>query len=100
MSYRIKLLPEARLDIKEIMEWYNEEKLGLGRRFYESLKSRLVYIRKYPLHCQVSYRDVRNILVDSFPYQVHYRIEEPDRLIVVFAVTHTSRDPRVWKNKR
>jgi len=100
MTYRIKLLPEARFDINEIMEWYNEEKRGLGKRFYGALKSRLDYIRKYPLHCQVSYRDVRNILLDSFPYQVHYRIEEPDGSIVVLAVTHTSRNPRVWKSKR
>src|SRR5690606_1209920 len=100
MSYKIKLLREASLDIKEIIEWYNEEKPGLGKRFYGSLKSRLNYIRKYPFHCQVGYRDVRNLLVDKFPYQVHYRIEEPDKSIIVFAVTHTSRDPRVWKNER
>ncbi|WP_209328778.1 type II toxin-antitoxin system RelE/ParE family toxin [Lunatimonas salinarum] len=100
MSYKIKLLQEARLDIKEIIAWYNEEKPELGKRFYESLKSRLNYIRKYPLHCQVGYRDVRNILVDKFPYQVHYRIEELEKSIIVFAVTHTSRNPRVWKDKK
>ncbi|MCC5938851.1 MAG: hypothetical protein JJU34_16345 [Lunatimonas sp.] len=66
MSYKIKLLHEARLDIKEIIAWYNEEKRGLGKRFFESLKSRLNYIRKYPMHCQVGYLDVRNILVDNF----------------------------------
>ncbi|WP_162419125.1 type II toxin-antitoxin system RelE/ParE family toxin [Cyclobacterium roseum] len=99
MTYSIKLLPEARFDIKEIMEWYNEEKPGLGKGFYLALKSRLDYIQRYPLHCQVSYRDVRSILLDRFPYQVHYRIEETDGLIVVFAITHTSRDPRVWKSK-
>lgn len=100
MSYKIKLLREARLDIKEIIEWYDEEKPGLGKRFYESLKSKLNYIRKHPLHCQVSYRDVRNILVDKYPYQVHYRIEQLDQSIIVFAVTHTSRNPRFWKKER
>ncbi len=100
MSYKVKLLSEASLDIKEIIEWYNEERQGLGRRFYESLKSRLNYISNYPFHCQVGYRDVRNILVDKFPYQIHFRIKEPDKSIIVIAVTHTSRDPRVWKSKR
>ncbi|WP_162419128.1 type II toxin-antitoxin system RelE/ParE family toxin [Cyclobacterium roseum] len=100
MTYRIKLLPEASFDVREIMEWYDEEKPGLGDRFFESLKSGLNYIKKYPLHCQVRYRDVRNILVEKFPYQIHYRVEEPDRSVIVFAVTHTSRNPRVWKNKR
>jgi plasmid stabilization system protein ParE len=100
MTYRIKLLPEVRFDIKEIMEWYNEERPGLGKAFYLALKSRLDYIRRYPMHCQVSYRDLRSILLDRFPYQVHYKIEETDGLIVVFAITHTSRDPEVWKSKR
>lgn len=67
MTYRIKLLPEVRFDIKEIMEWYNEERPGLGKAFYLALKSRLDYIRRYPMHCQVSYRDLRSILLDRFP---------------------------------
>lgn len=99
MSYRIKLLPEARLDIKEIIEWYNGKKRGLGKWFYESLKSRIDYIRKNPLHYQVIYRDIRNAPINRFPYQVHYRVEESDKLVIVFGVTHTRRDPRVWKNE-
>lgn len=100
MSYKIKLLQEAFLDIKEIVKWYNEEQPGLGKRFYGSLKLRLSYIKKYPLHFHVNYRDVRDVLVENFPYQVHYRVEEPDKLIIVLAITHTSRDPSVWKTKR
>ncbi|AEL25661.1 MULTISPECIES: type II toxin-antitoxin system RelE/ParE family toxin [Cyclobacterium] len=100
MSYKVKLLSEASLDIKEIIEWYNEEKQGLGRRFYKSLKSRLNYISNYPFHCQVAYRDIRNILVDKFPYQIHFRIKESEKSIIVIAITHTSRNPRVWKRKR
>lgn len=100
MSYKIKLLQETRLDIKEIMQFYDEENPGLGKRFYESLKSRFNYIQKYPFHCQVTYRDSRNILVVYFPYQVHYRIEEADKFVIVFAVTHTSRNPKFWKKKR
>lgn len=100
MSYKIKLLQEARLDIKESIEWYNDQKAGLGKQFYESVKLRLQYIQRNPLHYQVSYRDIRNALVDKFPHQVHYRVEESSQLIVVFAVTHSSRDPRIWKSRR
>ena len=100
MSYKIKLLPEARLDIKESIEWYNNQKAGLGKRFYEAVKSRLQHIEKNPLHYQVSYKDVRNALVDKFPHQVYYRVEESSQSIIVFAVTHSSRDPRIWRSRR
>lgn len=97
--YKIKLLPDARLDLKESIGWYNQQKAGLGKRFYESEKSKLNYIKNNPLHYQVSYRDVRNALVNKFPYQIHYRIEEESKRIVVFGVIHSGRDPRVWKSR-
>ena len=43
MSYMIKLLPEAHLDIKDCIDWYNEQKAGLGKLFYQTVKSRLAY---------------------------------------------------------
>lgn len=33
-AYKIQFLPEARLDIKEIIDWYNDQKSGLGKRFF------------------------------------------------------------------
>lgn len=99
MNYKIKLLPEARVDIKDSIDWYNEQKSGLGRLFYQAVKSRLTYIKESPFHYQVSYRNMRSALVDKFPYQTHYRIEESAKSIIVFAVTHTSRNPQLWKNK-
>ncbi|WP_394370971.1 hypothetical protein [Echinicola marina] len=57
-------------------------------------------MKKHPLHFSITYRDLRTILVNGFPYQIHYRIEEEDKLIIVFGITHTSRNPRVWKNRR
>ncbi|WP_084454517.1 type II toxin-antitoxin system RelE/ParE family toxin [Algoriphagus terrigena] len=100
MNYQIRLLDEARLDIKDIIIWYNNVESGLGRRFYGSLKSSLDYIRKYPFNSQIVYRDIRNMLLKKFPYQVHYRVIEQDKLIIVFAITHTSRNPRVWLSGR
>ena len=33
MSYKIKVLPEVRLDIRDSIDWYNEQKAGLGKLF-------------------------------------------------------------------
>lgn len=32
MSYKIKVLPEARLDIRDSIDWYDEQKAGLAQQ--------------------------------------------------------------------
>jgi plasmid stabilization system protein ParE len=98
--YRILFLPEARLDLKEIIAWYNQQKPGLGKQFFEFMRSKLAYIQKTPLHFQVDYKEIRNAHLDKFPYQIHYRIHDEGQAIIVLAITHTSRNPEIWKNRR
>lgn len=100
MNYRLKVLPEAKTDIAEIVEWYNNEQRGLGKRFFESLKLKLEFVRKNPHHWQIGYRDVRSVLIDKFPYQILFWIDDSVNSIIVFAITHTSRNPKIWKNRR
>jgi plasmid stabilization system protein ParE len=98
-AYRIQFIPEARLDIKEIIDWYNDQKPGLGKRFFQSLKSKLAYIQISPFHFQIDYREIRNALLDTFPYQIHYRILDNNKSILVLAITHTSRNPARWRSR-
>jgi plasmid stabilization system protein ParE len=37
---------------------------------------------------------VRRVMLHSFPYGVIYEVR--DRVVVIIAVAHTSRDPRYW----
>lgn len=99
MNYKVTLLPDAYLDIKEIIEWYNRKQRGLGKKFYESLKSKLKTISTEPLHFQLSFKESRSALLDKFPYQIHFKVEELARVVVVFAIIHTSRNPRIWREK-
>ena len=59
------------------------------------LDSRLDALEKNPqLHASI-YRKLRRALVRRFPYGVFY-VERADDIVVV-AVLHTSRDPRLWR---
>ena len=42
--------------------------------------------------------EVRRAILSDFPYAVFYRIET--RRVVMLAVTHTARDPRLWPGPR
>jgi len=55
-------------------------------------------IERFPEMFVVVHGDVRRAVVAKFPYAVFYRVEP--RQIVVLAVLHTARDPRVWPRSR
>jgi hypothetical protein len=59
MRFRIKIEPEAHLDIQEGIDWYNEQQSGLGRKFHFEVK---VFVEKlkinpfFQLRLGVTYR--------------------------------------------
>lgn len=98
-DYQVKIMPVAQSDINEVVEWYNDRKKGLGKIFYLELKARIEYVRKNPFHYQIQYKNIRNAIINRFPYFVHYHVDDEKKLIIIFGVTHMSRDPSIWKNR-
>ena len=90
MNYKLKILPKAKLDLKEIAIWYDEEvQKGLGKRFLSSVKTEMALVQNEPLIFQTKYDNNKTVLVKTFPYLIHYEIINSE--IVVKAVLHTSR---------
>lgn len=99
MSYTIKLLPDARADIKDIIDYYEEQQDGLGARFFKQLVPAIRQVRQNPAIFQIRHKKVRQAPVKKFPIWIHYLIEEQEKRVVIIAATHSSRDPQVWKNR-
>jgi mRNA-degrading endonuclease RelE of RelBE toxin-antitoxin system len=97
MSYKIKLEPEARQDIRETIKWYEERLEGLGDKFYRRVVDSLDIIKKYPTSYAVKYKNTRTYQVKKFPFLIHYYID--NNVIVVVGVIHTSRDPQIGKQR-
>ena len=93
MNYKLKILPRAKLDLKEIAVWYDEEvQKGLGKKFLSSVKTEMALVQNNLLIFQTKYDNNKTILVKSFPYLIHYEIINSH--IVVKAVLHTARNPK------
>jgi toxin ParE1/3/4 len=96
MSLPIRLLPAARQEYDEAIDWY-EQQAGLGTMFIARVREVFQRIAANPrLHPKV-YQDIRKAVVRKFPYTVLYQ-EEPNEVIVV-SVFHTSRDPSSWQSR-
>jgi hypothetical protein len=99
MNYKLEILSIVYEDIKEISVWYDHQKTGLGTSFRKSLYSQLEKIKKSPLGYQEKYKQIRQSLVDKYPYNINFKVFEIENKIVVYGVTHTSRDPNLWEKR-
>ena len=78
--------------------YYEGQTEGLGERFLAAVDSVFDAIERYPQMFAQVHGEVRRALVSRFPYGVFYRIEA--KRVVVLAVLHTARDPRLWPQPR
>ena len=95
MLLKIKIEPEARLDIQEAITWYNKKKRGLGKEFYKEVNLNFKLIREKP-HFEIRYDEVHCLPLKRFPYMIHYTYEKLRDLVTVRGVFHTSRNPKIW----
>lgn len=68
--------------------------------FYEEFShiafGKAVYnIRQNPKAKAIRYDDTRTILLDTFPYLIHFSINDDKHIIIISAVLSTSRDPEI-----
>ena len=98
-SFKVKINQEAFSDILEITEWYNDRAPALGLRFQKNIKKQINSLKKNAFSHSIRYHDVRCSLVDKFPFLIHYIIDETNATVNVFAIIHTSRNPKIWEQK-
>jgi toxin ParE1/3/4 len=94
VKLRLIIRPEAEDDIAAARRWYEEQQRGLSIEFRSALDDTFSSITNHPEINRRVYRDMRRALVRRFPYAVFYTQLHDD--IVVVAVLHTSRNPRLW----
>ncbi|MDT8414583.1 MAG: type II toxin-antitoxin system RelE/ParE family toxin [Flavobacteriaceae bacterium] len=97
--YKALILPIAKLDISEAVDWYNSKQKGLGKRFIKEVRSKVLFIRENPKASTVRYDGTRCAILDVFPFMIHYKIDKPNKTIIIAAVFHTSLSPERWKKR-
>ena len=78
--------------------WYDEQHEGLGARFVAEVDATFRRIEANPMAFSLVRGKLRRALVQRFPFGVFYVLTEPH--IVVAAVLHAARDPRLWGKRQ
>jgi hypothetical protein len=97
--YNTIILPLAKEDIKETANWYNQQKSGLGKKFTAHVREKVRYIRENPKHIAIQYNTTRTALIDTFPYMIHFSIDEENKTVIVSAVYATKDNPEKWTER-
>jgi len=98
MAYRLILKPEVEGDVEEAYNWYEDQKEGLGEEFLSELTEFYKKIESNPTSFSKAKRSYRQVALKRFPYVIVYEIVKTE--IVIYAVFHTSRNPRNKLKKR
>lgn len=85
-------------DLAGAYRWYEDQRAGLGEEFLGAVDTSFDAIQEFPERSARVYGEVRRAVVSRFPYAVFYRVE-PKRVVVI-AVLHMARDPRLWPQPR
>lgn len=97
MTRAIVLRQAARAEFDEAGDWYEAQRPGLGKIFGAAVEAVFRRIADRPRMHGIVLGDVRKAVVKGFPYCVFYR--ERGKTVVVLAVFHSSRDPKIWQKR-
>jgi toxin ParE1/3/4 len=81
------------------VRWYESQRLGLGADLFDAVSATIERIEQQPEIGATAQDDrrTRRALVERFPYQVVYRLDQDEILIV--AIAHLKRRPGYWKHR-
>jgi toxin ParE1/3/4 len=83
---------------KDAYDWYEEQKAGLGNLFLAELSRCYTKLEKNPLFYQKLKKNYRHLVLNKFPYVLIFEVIEDE--IIIFAVFHTARNPKLKFKKK
>jgi plasmid stabilization system protein ParE len=95
---RLRLHPEAGLDLLEGLGFYLARSEVVAERFVTDVESGLRLISEAPERWPLHRAGARRYVMSAFPYAIVYRAIDTE--IQVFAVAHAKRRPFYWSGRR
>lgn len=97
--YQTIILLAAKQDIKENAKWYEQKQVGLGKRFIEEVRNKISYIKINPMAVTIRYNEIRCVVLEIFPFMIHFNIAEAQKLVIITAVFHISMSIDSWSKR-
>lgn len=90
--YLLVIRPSAIEMTKNAYQWYEEQQNGLGDLFLLELERCYDKLETWPASYAKIKGNFRQLVLTTFPYVIVFEIFDTE--VVIFAIFHTSRNPR------
>ena len=97
---RLQVIPEAKAEAADAVEWLEQARPGLGQEFRVALRALIMRLQPTEQHAvleECGGYQVRSALLRRFKYRVIF-LDLPDE-VRVLAVMHTARRPSYWRGR-
>jgi hypothetical protein len=92
-SYQLFFSSKAIVDLKEARLWYNLQQKGLGKKMITDVKNVIASIKRNTYFTSVKFANIRTATCKTFPYAIHFEIDEDKKIIRIVSIFHFSRRP-------
>jgi plasmid stabilization system protein ParE len=99
MAYALQYFDEVETDVHQAKTWYKEQKEGLELEFADAIERAIEYIVEAPKTYAIRYKKVRIAHPKRFPYNIHFYIDESNTVVVITAIVHSKRHPKIDKKR-
>jgi len=97
MARQVEYHPQAKIEIQETANWYEDKVEGIGLEFLFEVRHAESKIVQTPEMWPIYEKNVRRYLLKRFPFGVIYLTSE--KKIQIVAVAHCKRKPGYWKER-
>lgn len=98
--HKVIITERAQADARCAESFYNSLRPGLGKYFRQLFRSKIRDIAERPFTHAIRYKNIRFAQLDSFPYVIHYFIDEANPSVIVIALHHEKEAPERWLEYR
>jgi plasmid stabilization system protein ParE len=89
----------AERELADAIEYYEEQKSGLGSEFLEEVRHAVLFLAKYPEAAPRVRGSIRRFVLPRFSYALLYRPLAMGR-VRILAVAHHKRKPDYWVKRK
>jgi plasmid stabilization system protein ParE len=97
MIHKVIVRAEARADIAEAYQWYEERSEALGLQFARATDDCLNLVSRNPNAYPRIYKQVHRALLVGFPFAVFFAVR--NNTIAIIGCIHVRRSPKHWKSR-
>ena len=98
MAFDVKVKSSAKIDLFKAIAYYNKINPALSRRFFTEFSGLEALLKTKP-HFAIKYKTIRTCKLKSFPYLIHFVVDEKNKLVTIIAVTFGRRLRTDFENR-